>query len=146
MRLGPLMLVALHGWLPLIKAESKRAHVDHLTLAAIVWHESHGRPGEVFQEKDGACSVGLGGIRVPACDPNRAAELRDPSKNLRAAATILGANRLWCQKHHDRQCRAGDRVFPGGGAVNHYGGGGTAYAPVIKHLRAVLARELRHRD
>lgn len=143
MNLPALMFAALHGWLPMIRHEARAARVDTLTLAAIVWHESRGDPGAFFQERDGACSVGLGGVRVAGCREPAASELHDPEFNLRASARILAANERWCRQHRrDRQCRAGERVFRGGGAVNHYGGNGTAYAHEVLKLRRALARAL----
>lgn len=137
------MLLALHGWLPMIRHEARARHVDYLTVAAIVWHESHGDPNAYFKERGEACSVGLGGIYVPDCDPRTVSELHDPVFNVRASVRILAANQRWCRRHRrDRQCRAGERVFRGGGAVNHYGGRTTTYAAEVLKLRRALAREL----
>lgn len=136
--LGLAIFVALRGWLPLIEHEARAAGVDPSTLAVIIWHESRGRSGEVFHERDGACSIGLGGIRVPGCEPARVQQLKSPAYNIRMAAKILRANERWCKKRRDRQCVAGDRVFRGGGAVNHYGGHGTRYAHTVLKLKRAL--------
>ena len=145
MSLAAAMAVALGPWLGLIEAESVRAHVDPATLTAIVYHESHGQPSRIYQERDGDCSVGLAQVKVKSCDAARVASLLVPATNIRAAATILRATRRWCVRHpSDRYCRAGNRVFPGGGAANRYAGATTKFAlelaPMRKQARALLRR------
>ena len=143
MNLAAAMFLSLHGWMPLIQRESRAEHVDAMTLAAIVWHESRGDPGAFFKERGAACSVGLGGVYVPDCSPARVAVLRDPSRNLRVSAKILAANQRWCARHRrERRCAAGERAFRGGGGVNCYGGNSTRFAVEIKKIRRALARAL----
>ena len=135
------ILVALKPWLGLIHTEAKKHHVDPRTLAAIVWHESRGNPQLVSREANGTCSVGLAMINVRDCDPDKIARLKDPATNIHRAAVILRANARWCRAHpSDRYCRAGERVFRGGGAVNHCAGRSTTFAVEIAELRRVLAQ------
>lgn len=145
MSLAAAMAVALGPWLGLIRHEASRAGVDEATLAAIVYHESHGYPGAIYQERDGDCSVGLAQVKVKACDAPRVASLLVPATNLRTAAKILKGTSRWCRRHRsDRYCRAGERVFAGGGAVNRYAGATTKFAaelaPMRRTARALLRR------
>lgn len=141
--LAAAMLLSLRGWMPLIQHEARAAHVDTMTLAAIVWHESRGNPGAFFQERGEACSVGLGGVYVPGCAPSRVAALKDPAYNLRISAKILAANQRWCRAHrYERRCAAGERVFKGGGGVNCYGGNSVRFAGEVLKIRRVLVRAL----
>lgn len=144
MKIAAAMLLALRPWWPMIQSEARAEHVDRHVLAAIVWHESRGNPHAFYQEKGDNCSVGLGGIYVRGCDPQRAALLRNPSFNLRASARILGANLRYCRAHpREHRCAAGERVFRGGGAVNLYAGNTTRYAPEVLRLKRQIARILR---
>lgn len=139
MKLAAAMLLALRPWWPTIQHEARAAHVDPHTLAAIVWHESRGNPHGFYQEKGGHCSIGLGGIYVKHCEPERVARLREPGFNLRTAARMLKANAAYCRKHpRERRCAAGERVFRGGGAVNLYAGNTTRHAGVVLKLRKKL--------
>lgn len=138
-----LVLQVLRPWLALIVATASAEHVDERTLAAIVYLESKGQPYLVAHERNGTCSVGLGQVNVPDCDPARISELHDPEFNLRVSAKILRANQRWCRKHpREWRCRAGEKVFRGGGAVNCYAGKTTAYAPRILKVRRLLPRHL----
>lgn len=145
--LGAAMYVALRAWLPLIQAEAHAAGVEPLTLAAIVYHESRGNPALVYHERDGACSIGLGQVRVAGCaDPERIARLKDPAYNLRVSARILAATKRWCRQHpKDKHCRAGERAFPGGGSVNRYAGATSRFAPEVGRLRRALRKVTRLR-
>jgi soluble lytic murein transglycosylase-like protein len=135
------MAIALGPWLGVIRAEARRAGVEASTLAAIVYHESHGNPRAVYQERDGDCSVGLAQVKVKGCDAPRVAALMVPASNLRAAAKILRGTGRWCRRHRsDRHCRAGERVFAGGGAVNRYAGATSSFARELAPMRAVARR------
>lgn len=138
----PAELAALAAMLcslgPSIRAEARRARVDPVTLGAIVWLESRGRPGVVFVERDGDCSVGLGQVKG-SCDPARVRALQDPLAGLRASASVLRATTRWCRAHRrDRFCLAGERAFRGGGAVNRYAGASTRYAVRVKATRRAV--------
>lgn len=138
-----IVLQVLKPWLALILFTASAEKVDPKTLAAIVFLESRGQPHLVAHERNGTCSVGLAMINVPDCDPVRMSALQDPAFNLRVSAKILKANAKWCKKHpRERRCRAGERVFPGGGAVNLYAGNTTRYAPRVAKLRKLVARPL----
>lgn len=129
------LALALCALQPAIRAEARRARVDPVTLGAIVWLESRGRPGVVFVERDGDCSVGLGQVKG-SCDPARVRALQDPLAGLRASASVLRATTRWCRAHRsDRFCRAGERAFRGGGAANRYAGASTRYAVRVKAAR-----------
>lgn len=136
-----LVAKVLKPWLALIVFTAHAEHVDARTLAAIVAIESHGQPHLVAHERNGTCSVGLGMVNVPDCSPARISALQDPAFNLRVAAKILRANQRWCAKHRsERRCRAGERVFRGGGGVNTYAGNTTAYAPRVAKVRRLVPR------
>lgn len=138
------MAVALGPWLGMIRFEAVRSGVDPVTLAAIVYHESHGNPRALYQERDGDCSVGLAQVKVKACDAARVAALMVPSTNLRTAAQILKRTRRWCIAHRsDRHCRAGERVFRGGGAANRYAGATSRFAVELAPMRRVARALLR---
>ena len=140
MNLGLLMLKTLGPVLALIVSTAKEEGVHPRTLAAIVYMESRGQAGVVGRERDGDCSVGLGQIKG-SCAPERLARLQDPSVNLHTAAKILKANERWCRKHvREKRCRAGERVFRGGGAVNLYAGNTTKHAAKVWKHRVALAR------
>lgn len=138
------MLIALRHWWPAIQSEAHRAHVNEYVVAAIVWHESRGNPHAFYEERGGNCSIGLGGIYVRGCAPARVAELRNPSVNLRTSARMLAANARYCRKHpKERRCKAGERVFRGGGAVNLYAGNTTSFAKEVKRLARTLRTVLK---
>lgn len=140
MTLAALVCASVCPWMPLILSEA-RTREEALTLAAIVHVESRGQPGLVGVEKNGSCSVGLGMVNVPDCDPDKIQSLKDPVTNIRTSAKILRATRSWCATHpRDRHCRAGERVFRGGGAVNRYAGRTSSYAPRVAPVRAALRR------
>jgi hypothetical protein len=144
MKLAAAILLALRPWWPMIQSEARAEHVDRHELGAIVWHESRGNPNAFYQEKGGNCSIGLGGIYVPRCEPGRVARLRNPSFNLRTAAQMLGANRRYCRAHpREHRCAAGERVFRGGGAVNLYAGNTTRFAAELVPLKRQIARIFR---
>lgn len=133
------VLIALRPWLGLIEHEAERAGVSPVTLGAIVFTESRGQPHLVSKEKNGSCSVGLGMVNVPDCNPMRISSLQDPAYNVQVAAKILRANERWCRSHRaDRYCRAGERVFPRGGGVNRYAGRSSTYAKTIAPARRVV--------
>ncbi len=141
MSLAAAMAVALGPWLGMIRAEAARAGVEPATLAAIVYHESRGNPRALYQEHDGDCSVGLGQVKVRGCDARRVAELMVPQENLRTAAKILKATKRWCQRRKsDEHCRAGNRLFPWGGAANRYAGATSKMARELVPMRAVAKR------
>ena len=94
-----LVLKTLAPWMALIFSTATAAHVDPATLGAIVFLESRGQPHLVSEERNGSCSVGLGMVNVPDCDPVRISALQDPAFNLRAAALALRANQRWCRRH-----------------------------------------------
>jgi hypothetical protein len=145
-KIGIIAYVAVRAWLPTISVEARHADVDELTLATIVAIESHGQAGLVSREKNGSCSVGLGMVNVPDCDPKKVAALRDPATNIRAAARTLSATMRWCKRHRaDRYCQAGERVFKGGGGVNRYAGRSDAYARKVGLWRKALRKELMRR-
>lgn len=138
-----LVLQVLKPWLALILATATAEHVDPRTLAAIVFLESRGQPYLVSREKNGTCSVGLGMVNVPDCDPSKISALQDPAHNLRVAARILHANQRWCRRHKTEwRCRAGERVFRGGGGVNTYAGNTKRYAPRVARVRKMLPKDL----
>jgi hypothetical protein len=121
-----------------IRSEARRAGVAPETLGAIVWLESRGNPGVVYVERDGSCSAGLGQVKG-SCDPARLASLRSVSTGLRASSGVLRATRRWCRAHpSDRYCRAGERAFRGGGAVNRYAGASTRYAVRVGETRRAV--------
>ncbi len=141
-----LVLKVLSPWLALIFSTATAAHVDPHTLGAIVFLESRGQPHLVAKERNGSCSVGLGMVNVPDCDPMRISALQDPAFNLRVAALTLRANQRWCRRHPSEwRCRAGERAFRGGGGVNTYAGNTKAYAPRVKPVRQVLQHALKTR-
>jgi hypothetical protein len=141
-----LVLQVLKPWLALIVATASAEHVDPRTLAAIVFLESRGQPHLVSNERNGTCSVGLGQVNVADCDPVKMSALHDPAYNLRVSAKILKANRRWCRRHPSEwRCRAGERVFKGGGAVNCYAGNTKAYAPRVAKVRKLLPPLTRRR-
>lgn len=138
-----LVLQVLKPWLALILATATAEHVDPRTLAAIVFLESRGQPHLVSREKNGTCSVGLGMVNVPDCDLSKISALQDPAHNLRVAAKILHANQRWCRRHKTEwRCRAGERVFRGGGGVNTYAGNTKRYAPRVAKVRKMLPKNL----
>lgn len=134
-----LVLKTLGPWMALVFSTATAAHVDPATLGAVVFLESRGQPHLVSKERNGSCSVGLGMVNVPDCDPVRISALQDPAFNLRTAALILRANQRWCRRHPSEwRCRAGERSFRGGGALNCYAGWTKAYAPKVKPVRRTL--------
>lgn len=136
-----LVLKVLAPWMALVFSTATAEHVDPATLGAIVFLESRGQPHLVARERNGTCSVGLGMVNVPDCDPVRISSLQDPAFNLRVAAKILRANQRWCRRHPSEwRCRAGNRVMKDGGALNTYAGWTTSYAPRIKPVRRTLQR------
>jgi hypothetical protein len=141
-----LVLQVLKPWLALIVAMASAERVDPRTLAAIVFLESKGQPHLVARERNGTCSVGLGQVNVPDCDPMKISSLHDPAYNLRVSAKILKANQRWCRRHPSEwRCRAGERAFRGGGAVNCYAGNTKFYAPRVAKVRRLLPVALRPR-
>ncbi len=103
-----MMSLALRGWMPGIRVAARAEHVDATTLAAIVFAESTGRAHTIVREHDGSCSVGLGGVNVPSCEPGAVAALLDPTTNLHHAAVRLAASVRWCAEHpRDEVCAAG---------------------------------------
>lgn len=139
-----LVLKTLGPWLALIFSTAHAAHVDPHTLGAIVYLESRGQPHLVAKERNGTCSVGLGMVNVPDCDPVRISSLQDPAFNLRVAALVLRANQRWCRRHPSEwRCRAGNRVMKNGGALNTYAGWTTSYAPKVKKRRMELLVAMR---
>lgn len=134
-----LVLKVLAPWMALVLSTATAERVDPATLGAIVYLESRGQPHLVAKERNGTCSVGLGMVNVPDCDPMRISSLQDPAFNLRVAAKILKANQRWCRRHPSEwRCRAGERSFRGGGALNCYAGNTKAYAPRVKPVRRTL--------
>lgn len=134
-----LVLQVLRPWLGVILATAEIEHVDARTLAAIVFLESRGQPQLMSKEKNGTCSVGLGMVNVADCDPQRMRRLQDPVYNLRVSAQMLKANQKWCRRHPTEwRCRAGERSFRGGGAVNCYAGRTKDYAARVQAVRRLL--------
>lgn len=146
MSLSAAMAMALAPWLTGIEREAARAGVEAATLAAIVYHESHGNPRALYQEHDGDCSVGLAQVKVKGCDAVRVAALMVPDTNLRVAAKILKATKRWCQRHKsDRHCRAGNQLFPWGGAANRYAGATSRFAVELRPMRKAALTILKQR-
>jgi hypothetical protein len=126
--------MATVGWFPGVRAAARAEHVDAATLATLVAVESTGRAWLEIHEHDGSCSVGLGGVNVPGCEPGRVAELKDPATNLRAAAKHLAAGRRYCATHPR------DRICLRGGAVARYNPGDRHYAARVAAMRRVVVR------
>ena len=126
--------------MPLVRVSAKQAGVRWDVLGAIVWRESRANSRAWGWEKDGDCSVGLGGVRVDGCDPERAAALLEPATNLRAAAVILRNGFRWCRDRPRYPACKQARRKGVSQAVTMYSGGSTSYAREIERTRKIVAR------
>lgn len=96
--------------------EATARDLDPWIFHGIIHTETRWKAGIVVHEHDGSCSVGLGGINVRQCDSPRAAELRDPQKNIQAMGSFLSTIRHRCAHHCDglgwlRAYNGGDRLY-----------------------------------
>src|SRR6266404_7552652 len=78
--------------------EARKNELDPWLPYAIIRHESRWSANVLRQETDGSCSVGLGQINVPGCDPARMAPLRDPAENIRRTTKLLHLMKMLCPK------------------------------------------------
>lgn len=135
----PSIYAATLALMPFIVTEAKAVGVDPLKLAAIVHTESRGQAGVVRHETNGSCSVGLGGVNVPDCDPVAVAHLQQAQVNLRAAAVILKRGEDWCRDHPAwAACRRG-------GPIAMYNPGDRAYPKRVMVTMKAIGRMLKKR-
>lgn len=115
-----------------ICTEAKPLGIPCDELAAVVHVESRGQAGIVRHETNGSCSVGLGGVNVPDCDPVAVAHLQQAQANLRASAVILRAGRRWCAEHPAHKvCRAS-------GPIGMYNPGDKAYRVKVRAAQRAI--------
>lgn len=111
--------------------------VDPWLVEAIIFNESRWRSGSFRQESNGTCSVGLGQINVPDCNPDRIARLKEPETNIGQVARFLVRIQELCP-----------RVWPKkkcvhGGWVGLYNSGDPTYA---KRVLLRTKEHARHRE
>lgn len=135
-----LVCKTLRRVMPLVRLSAKQVGVRWDVLGAIVWRESRGNSRSWGWEKDGDCSVGLGGVRVDGCDLARAEALLDPATNLAASAVILRSGYRWCRDRPGYPACRRARQSGVSGAVTMYSGGSTVYAKAIERVRKIVAR------
>lgn len=120
-----------------ICTEAKPLSIPCDELAAVVFVESRGQAGIVRHETNGSCSVGLGGVNVPDCDPVAVAHLQQAQANLRASAVILRAGRRWCAEH------PGHGVCRRSGAIGMYNPGDKAYRVKVRAAQRAIRSLMR---
>jgi hypothetical protein len=120
--------------LALAQDHGKAHHVDPDLIMAIAHVESRGQADIVKHESNGSCSVGLGGINVPGCDPVVVEHLKSPDANVRAIAVILDTNRTYCKEHPDNEaCKRG-------GAIALYNPGDKGYLKRVHAARKQIRK------
>ncbi len=72
--------------------------VDPLLVESVIFHESRWRSSAFRKENNGSCSVGLGQINIPGCDPTKIALLKNPLTNIRRVVRHLSLCREVCPK------------------------------------------------
>lgn len=99
--------------------EASKRSLDPWIFHAIFHTETRWKAGIVVHEKDGTCSVGLGGANVPCRSP-QVQVLRDPHRNIQWVGTFLTRIRNAC--HHN---------CSGLGWLRAYNGGNRDYVPKL---------------
>lgn len=120
-----------------ICTEAKPLGIPCDELAGVVYVESRGQAGVVRYETNGSCSVGLGGVNVPDCDPVAVLHLQSAQPNLRASAVILAAGRRWCAEH------PGHSVCRRSGAIGMYNPGDKAYRVKVRAAQRAIRALMR---
>ena len=104
---------AYAGW---VVEESENHKLDPWLVYSLVHVESRWKTSAFRLEGDGTCSVGLGQINVPNCDPWTIERLHDPHHNLKTVTLRLDLLRRICRKKCEgigfvRGYNPGDRSY-----------------------------------
>lgn len=116
------------GYSKALLTRANENNLDPWLMEALITKESRWISTAVRRENNDSCSVGLGQINLPVCDPAKVAQLQAPLENIRRTARHLALARDLCLKvWPEKKCSQN-------GWVGLYNPGNRTYAKDVLRL------------